>query len=115
MIQPVTDSEVHIYLGEDKADETRFHARTYDGESDTWVIECYDSRVIQVMRAACVPELRPGSAEEAMFRANTRQLLEAIASQAGLYIEILARKKRTLTEEQKEKYRKMISVARSKA
>lgn len=113
MTQPVTDSEVHIYQGEDPTEE-RPHARNYNGEKDVWVIECYDSRVIATMRAACVPEVGRGTEDEAMFRANTRQLLEFIAFQAGVYVEIRTRKKRTLTEEQKAKYRSMLAVAREK-
>lgn len=107
------DQEVHIYQGIDPTEE-RPHARNYNGELDTWVIECYDPGVIASMRAACVPEVGKGTADEAIFRANTRQLIEFIALQAGISVEIRTRKKRTLTEEQKAKYRSMLAQAREK-
>lgn len=107
------DRELHIYQGEDPTVE-RPHARTYNGEKDTWVIECYDPDVIIALRAACVPEVGKGTATEATFRANARQLIEFIALQAGISVEIRTRKKRTLTEEQRAKYRSMLAQAREK-
>lgn len=110
------EREVHIYNGADPTDDTRAHVRLY-GEltgkiNDCWVVDSYNPQVTDLMVGKGLQPEKGSGDEGVTFVMTAKQLIEFIAAEAGLHIEFRKRKPRTITEEQRNKYRAALAEAR---
>lgn len=90
----------HRYCTPDDDRSTHFHQ--YDEEAGTWTLDVYHERHAQALvRMGCKP-LPCVHGDGKLFALDTRQLIQFLADSEEIAIEFRKRKKRTMTEEQRE-------------
>lgn len=105
-----TDQEFHARRGQPAErsngrfcvpdDDTAPHISQCD-DGAVWTLDVYHDRHAKALAKMGCKALPSAHSEGSLFAVTAQQLIEFIAADAGLHVELRKRKRRTLTDEQK--------------
>lgn len=104
------EQEFHAYRGRPAErngkyttpdDDQVSHISQYDDDT-AWTLDVYSDRHTKTLAGMGCTELPCTYADGNLYRLTAQQLIEFIAADAGLNVEFRQRKKRTMTDEQRQ-------------